>query len=56
MKRKIKSHKGGRDASLYVRLNADLRDKLKRICKQLGISQADWIEEQIKKAKENNNW
>jgi predicted HicB family RNase H-like nuclease len=46
-KRKITPYKGGRTATLFVRIRPKVKDKLEQLCKKEGISIADWIEKKI---------
>jgi predicted HicB family RNase H-like nuclease len=47
---KITPHKGGRTASLKVRIKPEVLAKLKQIAKARGVSQADVIEKWIEEA------
>jgi predicted HicB family RNase H-like nuclease len=50
MTNKITPHKGGRTASLKVRIKPEVLAKLKQIAKARGVSQADVIEKWIEEA------
>jgi hypothetical protein len=43
-------HKGGRTASLHIRIRPEVLAKLKQIAKARGVSQADVIEKWIEEA------
>jgi predicted DNA-binding protein len=47
MDNKITPHKGGRTADLHIRIKPELLEKLRRIAKEQGKSQADIIEKFI---------